>query len=233
MSVSKLTIAVPVYNERHRVERALKELLAVQFPVETEVVIVDDGSSDGTADIIQSLELPSHVRLVRHRRNQGKGAALITALEAASGDVFVPFDADLEYDPHDLPRLLEPLIDDSEVSVVYGTRAFGSHTAFSFWYVLGNKMIVLWANVLFNSYISDLETCYKMVRTDLLRSLNLVSSSFAIEAEITGKLLKRGHRPFEVPISYRARSREQGKKIQWWDGVIALWTTAKARFANW
>lgn len=231
VSVSKLTIAVPVYNERHRVERALKELLSVEFPVEVEVVVVDDGSSDGTSDIIRGLHLPPHVRLVEHRRNQGKGAALRTALDAASGDVFVPFDADLEYDPHDLPRLLEPLIGDTDVSVVYGTRAFGSHTAFSFWYVLGNKMIVLWANILFNSYISDLETCYKMVRTDLLRSLKLGSNSFAIEAEITGKLLKRGHRPYEVPISYRARSREQGKKIQWWDGVIALWTTAKARFS--
>jgi hypothetical protein len=116
------------------------------------------------------------------------------------------------------------------VSVVYGTRAFGSHTAFSFWYVMGNKMIVLWANVLFNSYISDLETCYKMVRTDALRGLKLRSDSFAIEAEITAKLLKRGYRPLEVPIGYRARSREQGKKIQWWDGVIALWTIARIRF---
>lgn len=232
MSVSKLTIAVPVYNERHRVERALKELLSVEFPVDVEVVVVDDGSSDGTSEIVQAMQLPAHVRLIRHRRNLGKGAALRTALDAAAGDVFVPFDADLEYDPHDLPRLLEPLIDDNDVSVVYGTRAFGSHTAFSFWYVLGNKVIVLWANILFNSYISDLETCYKMVRTDLLRSLKLTSNSFAIEAEITGKLLRRGHRPFEVPISYRARSREQGKKIQWWDGVIALWTTAKARFSD-
>lgn len=231
MSVSKLTIAVPVYNERERVERALKELLSVEFPVETEVLVVDDGSSDGTADILVGLHLPQNVRVLRHRRNQGKGAALRTAIEAATGDVFVPFDADLEYDPHDLPRLLHPMIHD-DVEVVYGTRAFGSHTAFSFWYVLGNKMIVLWANILFNSYISDLETCYKMVRTHLLREMNLTSNSFAIEAEITGKLLAGGHRPFEVPISYRARSREQGKKIQWWDGVLALWTTARARFGN-
>jgi glycosyltransferase involved in cell wall biosynthesis len=229
MSISKLTIAVPVYNERHRVERAMKELLSVEFPVETEVVVVDDGSSDGTTDLLQAMQLPAHVRLIRHRHNQGKGAALRTALEVAGGDVFVPFDADLEYDPQDLPRLVQPMIED-DVPVVYGTRAFGSHTAFSFWYVLGNKLIVLWANILFNSYISDLETCYKMVRTDLLRSLGLGSSTFAIEAEITGKLLRKGFRPFEVPISYRARSREQGKKIQWWDGIIALWTTSRARF---
>jgi dolichol-phosphate hexosyltransferase len=230
MSASKLTIAVPVYNERERVERALKELLAVDFPIETEIVVVDDGSSDGTAELVQSLNFPAHVRLLRHPRNRGKGAALRTALDGASGDVFVPFDADLEYDPNDLPRLLERFLHD-DINVVYGTRAFGSHTAFSFWYVLGNKMIVLWANILFNSYISDLETCYKMVRTDLLRSLKLHSDSFAIEAEITSKLLKRGHRPLEMPISYRARSREQGKKIQWWDGVIALWTIFRIRFS--
>ncbi|MCA1834413.1 MAG: glycosyltransferase family 2 protein [Actinomycetota bacterium] len=231
MSISKLTIAVPVYNEEKRVERAMKELLAVQFPVEVEVVVVDDGSSDRTTELLQSMQLPANVRLVKHRRNQGKGTALRTALDVATGDVFVPFDADLEYDPADLPRLLKPIIED-DVPVVYGTRAFGSHTAFSFWYVLGNKMIVLFANILFNSYISDLETCYKMVRTDLLRSLNLKSSTFAIEAEITGKLLRGGYRPYEVPISYRARSRAEGKKIQWWDGVIALWTTSKARFGS-
>jgi dolichol-phosphate hexosyltransferase len=227
--MTKLTIAVPVYNERERVERALKELLAVDFPIETEIIVVDDGSRDGTAEVVESLNFPPHVRLLRHPKNRGKGAALRTALDGATGDVFVPFDADLEYDPNDLLRLVEPFFHD-DVSVVYGTRAFGSHTAFSFWYVMGNKMIVLWANVLFNSYISDLETCYKMVRTDALRGLKLRSDSFAIEAEITAKLLKRGYRPLEVPIGYRARSREQGKKIQWWDGVIALWTIARIRF---
>lgn len=228
MSASKLTVAVPVYNERARVERALKELLSVTFPVEVEVLVVDDGSTDGTAQTIESLGLPPHVRLIRHPRNRGKGAALRTAIAEATGDVFVPFDADLEYDPHELPALLRPILDE-DVDVVYGTRAFGAHTAFSFWYVVGNKVIVLWANILFNSYISDLETCYKMVRTDVLRSLALKSDSFAIEAEITGKLLRRGYRPFEVPISYRARSRAEGKKIQWWDGVVALWTLMRAR----
>jgi glycosyltransferase involved in cell wall biosynthesis len=231
MSAIKLTIAVPVYNERERVERALKELLSVDFPIETEIVVVDDGSSDGTAELVASLNVPAHVRLLRHPRNRGKGAALRTALDGATGDVFVPFDADLEYDPTDLPRLLAPFLHD-DTDVVYGTRAFGSHTAFSFWYVLGNKMIVLWANILFNSYISDLETCYKMVRTDILRGLKLKSDSFAIEAEITSKLLGKGLRPLEMPISYRARSREQGKKIQWWDGVIALWTIARIRFVR-
>jgi len=231
MSVHRLTIAVPVYNERERVGPALKELLSTSFPVEVEIIIVDDGSSDGTAETIANIALPDNVRLIRHERNQGKGAALRTALAAASGDVFVPFDADLEYQASDLVLCLEPLID-GETELVYGTRAFGSHTSFNFWYVMGNKFLNLWANVLFNCYISDLETCFKMARTPVLRSLDLRANGFDIEAEVTAKLLRAGYRPFEVPIGYKARSREQGKKISWRDGLIALWTIAKIRFAG-
>ena len=231
MPVSKLTIAVPVYNERARVARALKELQATPLPVETEVIVVDDGSTDGTWEELSQLMLPESVRLIRHQRNRGKGAALRTALEAASGDVFVPFDADLEYDPGDLAKCIQPLIRD-EADVVYGTRTFGSHTAFSYIYVLGNKFLNTWTNVLFNCYISDLETCYKMVRTPILRSLELRADGFDIEAEVTAKLLRANHRPYEVAISYKARSREQGKKISWQDGVIALWVIAKIRFGG-
>jgi glycosyltransferase involved in cell wall biosynthesis len=231
MSVHKLTIGVPVYNERERVGSALKELLSTVFPVEVEILIVDDGSTDGTADTIATLSLPDTVRLLRHPENRGKGAALRTAMEAATGDVFVPFDADLEYDPADLVRCLEPMIA-GETELVYGTRAFGSHTSFNFWYVVGNKLLNLWANVLFNCYISDLETCYKMVRTEILRGLDLRANGFDIEAEITAKLLRAGHRPFEVPIQYKARTREQGKKINAMDGFIALWTIARIRFAR-
>jgi len=231
MTVHRLTIAVPVYNERERVGPALKELLSTSFPVEVEVVVVDDGSSDGTADTIGSIALPENVRLIRHEKNQGKGAALRTALAAATGDVFVPFDADLEYLASDLVRCLEPMIA-GETDLVYGTRAFGSHTSFNFWYVVGNKLLNLWANILFNCYISDLETCYKMARTEVLRGLDLKADGFEIEAEVTAKLLRAGHRPFEVPIRYKARSREQGKKISWMDGIIALWTVAKIRFAG-
>jgi len=227
--VSKLTIAVPVYNERARVARALKELNSTPLPVETEVIVVDDGSTDGTWEELGQMMLPEHVRLIRHPQNKGKGAALRSALEAASGDVFVPFDADLEYDPGDLAKCLQPLIRD-EADVVYGTRIFGAHTAFSYWYVLGNKFLNTWANVLYNCYISDLETCFKMVRTAILRSLDLRADGFDIEAEVTAKLLRDGHRPYEVPISYKARTRAQGKKIAWQDGVIALWVIAKVRF---
>ena len=229
MPVSKLTIAVPVYNERARVARALKELNSTPLPVETEVIVVDDGSTDGTWEELGQMMLPEHVRLIRHPQNKGKGAALRSALEAASGDVFVPFDADLEYDPGDLAKCLQPLIRD-EADVVYGTRIFGAHTAFSYWYVLGNKFLNTWANVLYNCYISDLETCFKMVRTAILRSLDLRADGFDIEAEVTAKLLRDGHRPYEVPISYKARTRAQGKKIAWQDGVIALWVIAKVRF---
>jgi glycosyltransferase involved in cell wall biosynthesis len=156
---------------------------------------------------------------------------LRTALAAASGDVFVPFDADLEYQAADLSRCLEPLID-GEADLVYGTRAFGSHTSFNFWYVMGNKLLNLWANILFNCYISDLETCFKMGRTSVLRGLDLRANGFDIEAELTAKLLKAGYRPFEVPVGYKARSREQGKKISWRDGLIAVWTIARIRFAG-
>ena len=231
MPVHRLTIAVPVYNERERVGAALKELLSTSFPVEVEIVVVDDGSTDGTAETVASLGLPDTVKVVHHDRNRGKGAALRTALEAATGDVFVPFDADLEYQASDLVHCLQPLLA-GESDVVYGTRAFGSHTSFNFWYVIGNKLLNLWANVLFNCYISDLETCFKMTRTSVLRSLDLRSDGFDIEAEVTAKLLRAGHRPFEVPIRYKARSRAQGKKISWRDGLIALWTVARIRFGG-
>jgi len=231
MPVSKLSIAVPVYNERERVGQALKELLSTPLPVETEVIVVDDGSTDGTWEQLAQLPLPDQVRLIRHKENRGKGAALRTALEAATGDVFVPFDADLEYDPSDLAGCLVPLIRD-DADVVFGTRAFGSHTAFSFWFVIGNKLLALWTNVLYNVYLSDIETCFKMVRTDVLRSLDLRSDNFDIEAEVTAKLLRAGHRPFEMPINYKARTREQGKKIEWQDGVRALWVIARIRYSG-
>jgi dolichol-phosphate hexosyltransferase len=227
----RLTVAVPVYNERERVASALKALLAVSLPVDAEIPVVDDGSRDGTFEVLEGLELPSHVRLIRHDKNGGKGKALRTALENATGDAFVPFDADLEYDPADLAQLLAPMVN-GDTDVVYGTRAFSSHTSYSFWFVMGNKLLNLWTNVLFDCYISDLETCYKLVRTSLLRSLELTSSGFDIEAEITAKLLRRGHRPYEIPISYAARSRAQGKKISWRDGLTAVRVITRTRFAR-
>jgi glycosyltransferase involved in cell wall biosynthesis len=231
VSIHTLTIAVPVYNEGERVGAALKALLDTAFPIDIEVLVIDDGSSDDTWEVLNAISLPEQVRLIRHERNKGKGAALRTAIEHARGDVFVPFDADLEYDPADLVRCLQPMLG-GEADVVFGTRAFGSHTAFNFWYVMGNRFITLWANVLFNCYISDLETCFKMARTDVLRGLDLRSNGFDIEPEVTGKLLRAGHRPYEVQISYKARSRDEGKKINWRDGVRALWVLARIRFSH-
>jgi glycosyltransferase involved in cell wall biosynthesis len=161
------------------------------------------------------------MHLVRHPRNRGKGAAVRTGAAEANGDYLVILDDDLEYDPNDIPKLVEPVLD-GRAEVVYGSRRFGSHTAFSFWYVIGNRAITTTANMLFNCYISDLETGYKLMPTALYRSLGIRSEGFGMEAEITGKLLRRGIRPYDVPISYQARRRCEGKKITWRDGVAAL-----------
>jgi len=218
---------MPVYNEESRLAEALKQALAVDYPCEVELVVVDDGSSDGTADILARLDEP-RIRTVRHPRNLGKGAAIRTAVEHAAGGYMVILDADLEYDPQDIPRLLEPVLD-GRAEVVYGNRTFGSHSSFSFWYVLGNRAVTTAANMLFNCYLGDLETCFKLMPVNLYRSLDIRSKGFGMEAEVTGRLLRRGIRPYEVPISYRARTREEGKKITWWDGVEALWILVRER----
>ena len=222
----KLTIIMPVYNEAARVATAIKQVLDVDFPCEYELVVVDDGSTDATPSILDSFDDP-RIR-VFHQRNQGKGAAVRTGAAQARGDFMVILDADLEYDPRDIPRLLEPVLD-GRAQVVFGNRQFGSHSAYSFWYVMGNKFLTTFANVVFNCYISDLETCYKLMPTDLYRDLRVKANGFGMEAEVTGKLLRRGIRPFEVPISYQARSRAEGKKITWVDGVEALWIILRER----
>jgi hypothetical protein len=226
----KLSILVPVYNEAATVSVALKRVLDVDYPCEVEVVVVDDGSTDGTGAQLDNLDHP-RARLVRHPVNRGKGAAIRTAAAAATGDYLVICDADLEYAPEEIPRLLAPVLA-GEATVVYGIRTFGSSTAFSFWYVLGNKAVTMFANVAFDCWISDLETCFKLLPLGLYRELDVRSAGFGMEAEITGKLLRRGIRPYEVPISYRARSREEGKKLTWRDGVEALWILSRERLAK-
>jgi glycosyltransferase involved in cell wall biosynthesis len=223
----KLSILMPVYNEQDRVATAVKQALAVKYQCDTELVIVDDGSEDGSAEILADLDDP-RVQVVTHPRNRGKGAAIRTAAEYATGDYMIILDADLEYDPENIPTLLAPVLED-RAEVVYGVRGFGGHSAYSFWYVMGNKAVTTAANVLFNCYIGDLETCFKLMPLPLYRSLDIRSAGFGMEAEATAKLLARGVRPFEVPISYRARTREEGKKITWRDGVEALWILTRER----
>ncbi len=227
--VMKLSILMPVYNEAGTVQNAIKRVLDVSFPCPVELVVVDDSSKDGTSEIIDGMHDERLIKL-RHPVNKGKGAAIRTAAAAATGNYMVPFDADLEYQPEEIADLLTPVLR-GESDVVYGSRGFGSHSAYSFWYVMGNKGVTTAANVLFNAYIADLETCYKLMPLELYRSLDITSDGFGMEAEITGKLLAKGIRPFEVPITYRARSREAGKKITWRDGVDAVWILAKIRLS--
>jgi len=226
----KLSILMPVYNERATLASAVKEALNVDYPCEIELIVVDDGSTDGTRELYPSLTDDPRVEIHMHERNQGKGAAIRTAVTAATGDYVIMCDADLEYSPADIPSLLRPVIG-GQADVVYGTRTFGSHNAYSYTYVLGNKAVTTFANVLFNCYISDLETCFKLIPAALYCDLDIRAAGFGMEAEVTGKLLRRGFRPYEVPITYRARSREAGKKLTWRDGVEALWILLRERFA--
>ena len=224
----KLSVLVPVYNEAATVVAALKRIVDVEYPCEVEVVVVNDGSVDATAELLSAVTDP-RVKVVHHPANRGKGAAIRTAAQSATGDYMIICDADLEYAPEEIPRLLEPVLA-GETELVYGTRSFGSHTAYSFWYVLGNKTVTMFANVMYDCWISDLETCFKLMPLPLYRELDIRSAGFGMEAEVTAKLLSRGMRPFEVPISYKARTREEGKKLTWKDGVEALWILTRERF---
>lgn len=226
--MTSLTIVMPVYNERDTLRTALDRLLAVTMPVETEILVVDDGSSDGCTETIADLVAAGSVRLITQNPNQGKGAALRRGIAEASGELLTILDADLEYDPGDFPALLQPILD-GDARVVYGARSYGGHAAYSFWFVLGNKMLALWASFLFDAWLTDIETCLKVAPTATWRAVDLRSDGFGIEAELTGKLLAMKERIFEVPISYRARGREEGKKIQWTDGVAALWILLRIR----
>jgi dolichol-phosphate hexosyltransferase len=225
-----LTVIMPVYNERQSLRTALERLLKTKLPLPLDVIVADDGSTDGSIDTIHDLVDAERVRAIRSHVNRGKGSAIRAALDRASGDLVTVLDADLEYDPADYRELLMPVLS-GEAHVVYGTRSFGAHTAFSFWYVVGNKIVNLCASMLYNTWLSDVYTCYKMAPTDVLRSLNLQERDFRIEAEITAKLIKAGQQIYEVPISYRARGREEGKKIRATDGLLAVWTMLRLRLS--
>lgn len=228
----QLSILVPVYNEAATVERAVDTLLAADLLLSTEIVLVDDGSTDGTRQIIEAADWPAdRVRVLWHSHNQGKGAAVCTALAEARGEFAAIFDADLEYRPEDLNELLPPLVDGT-TTAVFGVRAFDGFTSHSFLYVLGNRAVTLAANVLFNVYLKDLMTMHKAIRTDVFKALPLRERGFAIEAEIAARLIQRGERIFEVPVKYKARATEEGKKLTWVDGLRVLRTLMRCRFTR-
>jgi glycosyltransferase involved in cell wall biosynthesis len=228
----KLTVVVPVYNERNTLVEILRRMRAVELPdgIEREIVVVDDGSTDGTSEVLKQLG-DSTVRIVLHERNRGKGAALRTGFERATGDFVLVQDADLEYDPDDWPRLIAPVLA-GKARVVYGSRFTGERKNMLFFHWVGNRFLSLTTNVLYNTTLSDMETCYKLIDRTLLDDLQLHAERFDIEPEITAKLLKRKVRIYEVPISYNGREFDEGKKITWKDGFAALWTLVKYRFRD-
>ncbi|MGQ0679054.1 MAG: glycosyltransferase family 2 protein [Actinomycetota bacterium] len=226
-----LTVLMPVLNEVDTLRPAIERLLKTELPLPVEVVVIDDGSTDGSLESIEELVSAGLVRTVRHQVNLGKGAALRTGLKEATGDLVTVLDADLEYDPADYRSMIRAVVDEG-AEVVYGTRSFSSHSAYSFWYVIGNKAVSFWASLLFDSWLSDLETCFKMAWRDVWQSLKLKESGFGIEAEVTGRFLGCGYRIHEVPIRYKARGREEGKKLNWTDGVVALVVLLRVRISR-
>src|SRR6476661_2582988 len=224
-----LSVVMPAYNERETIEEMIRRVLAV--PIRTELIVVDDGSRDGTRDILARLAAELSFKLVLQPANAGKGAALRRGFEAVTGDLVVIQDADLEYSPEEYPDLIE-LIQRGHADVVYGSRFLGRHRVFMFTHYMGNRVVTLATNILYNTMLTDMETCYKVMRADVLRSFTLHSNGFGIEPEITAKIFKRGYRVYEIPITYAGRGYDEGKKITWTAGLGALWVLIKFRFTE-
>jgi len=224
-----VSVVMPAYNEQDTIAEIIGRVLTV--PVRIELIVVDDGSRDRTREILTGLQLQHGFKLIFQERNQGKGAAIRRGFAEVTGEVVVVQDADLEYSPEEYPVLLE-LICQGRADVVYGSRFLGRHRVFLFTHYLGNRFLTLLTNVLYNTMLTDMETCYKVMRTEVLRSMALKSDSFGIEPEMTAKIFKRGYRVYEVPITYDGRGYEEGKKITWRDGFTALWVLLKYRFTE-
>jgi glycosyltransferase involved in cell wall biosynthesis len=224
-----LSVVMPVYNERETIETMVARVLAVTG-VRIELIVVDDGSKDGTGDILRELAKKHPFKLFQ-KPNGGKGSALRMGFKEVTGDIVVIQDADTEYSPEELPELIE-LICEGRADVVYGSRFLGRHRVFLFTHYLGNLLLTFLTNVLYNTMLTDMETCYKAMRIEVLRSFTLDSDGFGIEPELTAKIFKRGYRVYEVPITYDGRGYEEGKKITWRDGIVALWILLKYRFTE-
>lgn len=225
----KLSVLIPVYNEHKTIEACIRRIQAVDLP--KELILVDDASDDGSSEIIQSLESPE-IKVARHEINRGKGAAVRTAISLADGDICVIQDADLEYDPQELPRLIEPILD-GRADAVYGSRFLGGpQRVHLFWHYVGNRLLTLLSNALTNINLSDMETCYKAIRTPLLHTIPLSSNRFGFEPEITAKLARKKARIYEIPISYSGRDYSEGKKIDWRDGLAALYWILRYRLMD-
>ncbi len=227
----RISIVVPAYNEERTIVDAVRELLAADMPFQAEFIVVDDGSSDDTLARLTSIRDP-RLRIARHPRNRGKGAALMTGAALATGTHILPFDADREYDPADVPRLVAPVIE-GRAAVVFGSRTLGANTVYqSFRYAMGNRALTLFANVLYDSALKDLHTCLKLVPLPLFHSLELSETGFGLDTELTAGVLRAGVRPFGVPISYYARTHEEGKKIGWRDAVDCVRILGVKRFTG-
>lgn len=225
----KLSIVIPVYNEKKTIEKIVSQVQSVNLDLDKEILLVDDGSTDGTQEILRKLET-DEVRVFIHEINQGKGKALQTGFSKVSGDFVIIQDADLEYDPREYPQLLAPLLD-GRADAVYGSRFLGGpHRVLFFWHYLGNKMLTTFSNMLSNLNLTDMETCYKVFRKEILDKITLKSKRFGIEPEITLKLAKLKCRIYEVPISYSGRDYSEGKKIGWKDGIAAIFHIIRFKF---
>lgn len=225
-----LSVVIPVYNEVENIGEILKRVQSTRLA--KEIIIVDDGSKDGTRDVLRELDGKADVRIILHERNQGKGAAVVTGLKAAQGDVLLIQDADLEYNPRDYPILLQP-IEEGLADVVYGSRFLGApHRVTMFWHLIANRMLTFMTNILYNTILTDMETGYKVFRRDVIEGMNIRAKRFDFEPEFTAKVLKGRHRIFEVPISFNPRDYSQGKKIKLRDAFEAVWTLLKYRFVD-
>ena len=224
-----LSVVMPVFNERNTIEEIIRRVLAIRMRIQ--LIVVDDVSTDGTTEILERLQKEHGFLLLRQPRNGGKGAALRRGFQAVTGDLVLIQDADLEYSPEEYPLLTE-LIVAGRADVVYGSRFLGRHRVFLLTHYMGNRLLTMIANILYNTMLTDMETCYKVMRTDVLRSMELRSNGFGIEPEITAKVFKRRYRVYEIPISYDGRGYDEGKKITWRDGVVALWVLVKYRFTE-